>query len=133
MSFSRCGSARRSSPPTPRSRVRSRASTWASSTSPTSRDESGGPTGYAAPMTGAARALARSRASEPLDVVDVLAVLTATDDDLGSVLAHARHLRDAYPDSIGLPGAVTYSRKVCIPLTYLCRYRCSYCTFVTPR
>ncbi len=31
----------------------------------------------------------------------------------------------------GRPGVVTYSRKVFIPLTRLCRDRCHYCTFVT--
>ena len=33
--------------------------------------------------------------------------------------------------SAGRPGVVTYSRKVFIPLTRLCRDRCHYCTFVT--
>src|SRR5437879_4458445 len=84
-------------------------------------------------MNGVVRALHRSRAGERVDAHDVLAVLTAPDDDLRAVLVHARELRDAYLDSVGLPGTVTYSRKVFIPLTYLCRYRCSYCTFVTPR
>ncbi|MFC6850680.1 bifunctional FO biosynthesis protein CofGH [Aquipuribacter hungaricus] len=31
----------------------------------------------------------------------------------------------------GRPGVVTYSRKVFVPLTRLCRDRCHYCTFVT--
>ena len=31
----------------------------------------------------------------------------------------------------GRPGVVTYSRKVFIPLTRLCRDRCHYCTFAT--
>src|SRR6266849_210776 len=79
------------------------------------------------------RTHARSAGGERLDAADVLAVLTATDDDLEGVLARARDLRDAYLDRIGLPGVATYSRKVFIPLTYLCRYRCSYCTFVKMR
>src|SRR5207248_3467675 len=29
------------------------------------------------------------------------------------------------------PGVITYSRKVFIPLTRLCRDRCGYCTFAT--
>ena len=81
----------------------------------------------------AARTIARSRAGERLDEADVLAVLTCTDHDLAAVLALAREHRDAYLDRIGLPGTVTYSRKVFIPLTYMCRYRCSYCTFVKTR
>ena len=79
------------------------------------------------------RALDRSRAGETLSTDDILAVLEAPPDDLTQVLAHARELRDAYLDGIGLAGVVTYSRKVFIPLTYMCRYRCSYCTFVRTR
>jgi FO synthase len=81
----------------------------------------------------ALRAVARSRAGERLDTDDVLAILTASDDDLEPVLELAREHRDAYLDRAGIPGSVTYSRKVFIPLTYLCRYRCSYCTFVKTR
>jgi FO synthase len=40
---------------------------------------------------------------------------------------HARALRDE-----GKGRVVTYSRKVFIPLTTLCRDRCSYCTFAKP-
>lgn len=35
------------------------------------------------------------------------------------------------PDAAGRPGVITYSRKVFIPLTRLCRDRCGYCTFAT--
>ena len=80
-----------------------------------------------------ARALARNRAGDALDRADVLAVLSCPDDELDHVLRRSRELRDAYLHRIGLPGTVTYSRKVFIPLTYLCRYRCSYCTFVKTR
>jgi FO synthase len=81
----------------------------------------------------ALRAVARSRAGERLDSGDVLAILTASDDDLAPVLDLAREHRDTYLERAGIPGTVTYSRKVFIPLTYLCRYRCSYCTFVKTR
>ncbi len=88
----------------------------------------------AVPMNGGvARALARSRSGETLTEADILAVLECTPDELADVLVRARELRDAYLDRIGLPAVVTYSRKVFIPLTYLCRYRCSYCTFVRTR
>ena len=79
------------------------------------------------------RSIARSRAGERLDVPDVLAILQASDDDLQAVLAEARDLRDAYSARAGTPGTVTYSRKVFVPLTFMCRYRCSYCTFVKTR
>ncbi len=81
----------------------------------------------------AARAIARSRAGERLDEADVLSILESSDQDLAVVLKLARKQRDSYLDRIGLPGSVTYSRKVFIPLTYMCRYRCSYCTFVKTR
>ncbi|MEX0873798.1 MAG: bifunctional FO biosynthesis protein CofGH [Actinomycetota bacterium] len=85
-------------------------------------------------MTGQlARAVARSRAGERLDEAEVLAVLHCPSSELEAVLQLARDLRDRYLDRIGLPGSVTYSRKVFIPLTYMCRYRCSYCTFVKTR
>jgi FO synthase len=40
-------------------------------------------------------------------------------------------VRDAGLEAAGRPGVVTYSPKVFIPLTRLCRDRCHYCTFVT--
>lgn len=47
--------------------------------------------------------------------------------DPGPLLAEARRLRDE-----GHGRTVTYSRKVFIPLTTLCRDRCAYCTFAKP-
>jgi FO synthase len=40
-------------------------------------------------------------------------------------------VRDSGLAAAGRPGVITYSRKVFIPLTRLCRDRCAYCTFVT--
>ena len=45
--------------------------------------------------------------------------------------AHASRVRDAGLAAAGRPGVITYSRKVFIPLTRLCRDRCGYCTFAT--
>lgn len=45
----------------------------------------------------------------------------------GPLFDHARALRDE-----GKGRTVTYSRKVFIPLTTLCRDRCTYCTFAKP-
>jgi FO synthase len=47
------------------------------------------------------------------------------DDD--RLFRHARQLRDE-----GKGRTVTYSRKVFVPLTTLCRDRCTYCTFAKP-
>ena len=50
-------------------------------------------------------------------------------DDTAGLMRHARHLRDQ-----GFRNVVTYSPKVFIPLTQLCRDVCHYCTFAqTPR
>jgi len=54
-------------------------------------------------------------------VIDVASLLESSADDLG---APARGLRDAL-----FARTVTYSPKVFIPLTELCRDRCGYCTF----
>ena len=43
---------------------------------------------------------------------------------LEALTAEARRVRDA-----AWPGLLTYSRKVFIPLTQLCRDVCGYCTF----
>ena len=47
--------------------------------------------------------------------------------DAAPLFDHARGLRDD-----GKGRTVTYSRKVFIPLTTLCRDRCTYCTFAQP-
>ena len=47
--------------------------------------------------------------------------------DPGPLFGEARRLRDE-----GKGKTVTYSRKVFIPLTTLCRDRCTYCTFAQP-
>jgi len=55
------------------------------------------------------------------------ALALAAEDDLAPLLNCAAALRDrAHPD------VVTYSRKVFIPLTHLCRDVCHYCTFARP-
>jgi FO synthase len=50
---------------------------------------------------------------------------------LDELLAAAASVRDAGLVSAGRAGTVTYSKKVFIPLTRLCRDRCHYCTFAT--
>src|SRR3954470_12363777 len=49
------------------------------------------------------------------------------DRPLTDLMAQARAVRDA-----GTGRRVTYSPKVFIPLTMLCRDRCGYCTFAQP-
>ena len=50
---------------------------------------------------------------------------------LDELLGYAARTRDAGLAAAGRPGVITYSKKVFIPLTRLCRDRCGYCTFVT--
>ncbi len=80
---------------------------------------------------GTRRALARARDGKTLDVAEAAILLQARGDDLEILLDHAGRVRDAGLAAAGRPGIVTYSRKVFIPLTRLCRDRCGYCTFAT--
>ncbi len=77
------------------------------------------------------RALARVRDGKPLDPTEAEILLHARGDDLEALLDHASRIRDAGLAAAGRPGVITYSRKVFIPLTRLCRDRCHYCTFAT--
>lgn len=75
-------------------------------------------------------AAARAAAGERLSPEDALALVTATGDERDTVFATASALRDAGLAAAGRPGVITYSRKVFVPLTTLCRDRCHYCIFV---
>ncbi|MBK0866897.1 bifunctional FO biosynthesis protein CofGH [Saccharopolyspora sp. HNM0986] len=77
------------------------------------------------------RALARARDGKTLDRDEVAVLLQARDADLDKLTEHAARTRDAGLRAVGREGVITYSRKVFIPLTRLCRDRCGYCTFVT--
>jgi len=77
------------------------------------------------------RALARARDGKSLDQAEAALLLHARGDDLTALLGHAGRVRDSGLAASGRPGVITYSRKVFIPLTRLCRDRCAYCTFVT--
>ncbi|MGH3187391.1 MAG: bifunctional FO biosynthesis protein CofGH [Streptosporangiaceae bacterium] len=77
------------------------------------------------------RALARSRDGKALDSAEATVLLHARGEQLAELFSHASRTRDAGLAAAGRPGVITYSRKVFIPLTRLCRDRCGYCTFVT--
>jgi 7,8-didemethyl-8-hydroxy-5-deazariboflavin synthase CofG subunit len=51
-------------------------------------------------------------------------LIQCSDHDLPALLAAARAAKERFK-----PGVITYSRKVFIPLTNLCRDYCGYCTF----
>jgi len=77
------------------------------------------------------RALRRARDGVALDEVEAGVLLRARDSDLADLCASAARIRDQGLLSVGRPGMITYSKKVFIPLTRLCRDRCHYCTFAT--
>jgi FO synthase len=78
-----------------------------------------------------ARAVARAESGKSIDVAEASALLAAGGEELDRLMCVARRVRDAGLAEIGRAGVVTYSPKVFIPLTRLCRDRCHYCTFVT--
>jgi FO synthase len=77
------------------------------------------------------RALRRAADGKAIDADEAAALLAARGAWLDELLAIAGTIRDAGLREAGRPGVVTYSRKVFIPLTRLCRDRCHYCTFAT--
>lgn len=76
------------------------------------------------------RALARAERGAAIDVDEATVLLAATGEDLDRLTSVAARVRDAGLVAAGRPGVVTYSPKVFIPVTRLCRDRCHYCTFV---
>lgn len=64
-----------------------------------------------------------------LNVEEVSTLLSARGDELAAVQQAARGARGVALDRQGRPERITFSPKVFIPLTHLCRDRCHYCTF----
>jgi FO synthase len=81
--------------------------------------------------SGTRRALHRAADGRVLDVDEAAVLLGARGPALDELLRIAGGIRDAGLVDAGRPGVVTYSKKVFIPLTRLCRDRCHYCTFAT--
>ncbi|MCP2260503.1 FO synthase subunit 1 /FO synthase subunit 2 [Streptoalloteichus tenebrarius] len=77
------------------------------------------------------RALRRARDGAVLDLTEATVLLHARGERLDELMVAAGRVRDAHLAAEGRPGVVTYSRKVFVPLTRLCRDRCHYCTFAT--
>src|SRR6266498_390240 len=73
------------------------------------------------------RSLARARSGKTLSLDEVEGLLSARGDALVELMDVASSLRD-----LGHGRTITYSRKVFIPLTMLCRDHCHYCTFAKP-
>ena len=88
------------------------------------------------PASGLRRVLRRARDGVALNVDEAAVAVTARGDELADLCASAARVREAGLTSAGRRGPggrlpVTYSRKVFIPVTHLCRDTCHYCTFVT--
>jgi FO synthase len=64
------------------------------------------------------------RCGMPLSRDEACRLIRCADDELPALLAAAVEARQRFK-----PGIVTFSRKVFIPLTNLCRDYCGYCTF----
>ena len=69
----------------------------------------------------------RASGGERLDDADALALVALAGSDPQAVLGAAAAKRDAATGPV-----VTFSKKVFIPLTKLCRDACGYCTFAHP-
>ena len=67
---------------------------------------------------------ANVRAGLPISRAAALELICCDDETLPELLAAARAAKERFK-----PGVITYSRKVFIPLTNLCRDYCGYCTF----
>jgi FO synthase len=77
-----------------------------------------------------ARADAAASAPPAITVDEAEVMLGARGAALDELFARAGAMRDAGLESAGRPRTITYSRKVFVPLTTLCRDRCHYCVFV---
>jgi len=75
-------------------------------------------------MPSFASSLDEMRAGQTLLGDAALRLISCSDEELPEILAAARVAKDRFK-----PGVITYSRKVFLPLTNLCRDYCGYCTF----
>ena len=68
--------------------------------------------------------LDQARAATPLSREAACTLIRAGDNELPAILRVAKEAKERFK-----PGVITYSRKVFLPLTNLCRDYCGYCTF----
>ena len=65
-----------------------------------------------------------------LTAAEIESLLSARGDSLETMLQLASRMRDEGLERAGRPKTLTFSKKVFLPITNLCRDRCHYCTFV---
>lgn len=68
--------------------------------------------------------LSKALQDKTLSLEEGYALINCADEEVPALLAAADELRDRHKGR-----NITYSRKVFLPVTNLCRDRCSYCTF----
>jgi len=80
----------------------------------------------AAPKQSSSRptSLATLQPGSPISRELALSLIRCSDQDLPALLSAARAAKESFK-----PGVITYSRKVFLPLTNLCRDYCGYCIF----
>jgi 7,8-didemethyl-8-hydroxy-5-deazariboflavin synthase CofG subunit len=76
------------------------------------------------PRSARSSALAAAHGAVPISRSEAQQLIQCADDDLPELLRAARAAKERFK-----PGVITYSRKVFVPLTNLCRDFCGYCTF----
>lgn len=78
--------------------------------------------------------IAKFTARQNREISNIESMLRLRGNDLVELMELAAEKRDSRLAHLGRPGIITYSKKVFIPVTTLCRDRCHYCTFVnTPK
>ena len=77
------------------------------------------------------RVLRRASDAVTINLDEITLLLSARDEALTQLCEVAARVRDAGLREVNRAGVITYSPKVFIPLTRLCRDRCHYCTFAT--
>ena len=82
------------------------------------------PTAEIKVVTSEKEILAATRPCHSISRADALQLIACHDEDLPELLVAARAAKERFK-----PGIITYSRKVFLPLTNLCRDYCGYCTF----
>ena len=75
------------------------------------------------------RAIRRASKGQSIDDTEARSLLAARGEQLAQLMSVASALRDQGVEARGLGPIITYSPKVFIPLTKLCRDSCHYCTF----
>ena len=75
-------------------------------------------------LSSASAALDNTSFVPPISRENAIALLSANDAELPGLLLAAQAAKERFK-----PSVITYSRKVFIPLTNLCRDYCGYCTF----